>query len=100
MGKKAGERRGSFRVPMAGNICWRSDRRTGECRLLDISPGGAAFEVPAEEAFRIGPKIRLDMKLTDEIEWCVSERAQVVRRVARAPDRCQISVEFAPSYGW
>lgn len=100
MGKKVGERRRGFRVPMAGNICWRSDRRTGECRLLDISPSGAALEVPAEEALRIGPKIRLDMKLTDEIEWCVSDKAQVVRRAVRGPDRCRVSVEFDPSHGW
>jgi len=100
MGKKVGERRRGFRVPMTCDICWRSDRRTGECRLLDISPGGATFEVPVEEAFRIGPRVRLDMKLTDEIEWCVTERAQVVRKVARVPDMCQVSVEFPLSYGW
>jgi len=81
MSNKPDERRRGLRVPMTGNICWQSDRRTGECRLLDISPGGATFEVPVEEAFRIGPRVRLDMKLTDEIEWCVTEGAQVVRKV-------------------
>lgn len=88
------DRRGSARVPMTAQVHWRNGSRRGTCRLMDMSPGGASFLVPMREVFTLGSRISLDVELGPTLEWQVTDRAEVVRRVPVGDNTCEVAVVF------
>ncbi len=88
------DRRRNLRVPMGARARWRSGQETGTCRLLNVSPSGAAFTLPMADVFRLGSQVALDAELEPSLEWSISERARVVRRTPRPNGRCEVAVVF------
>jgi hypothetical protein len=88
------EPRRFVRVQLSGQMSWRSQGNMGKGVLCDISPTGASFEVPARDAFRIGPMVTLAMELMPGFEWLVADRACVVRLESPQPGTCKVGVEF------
>jgi hypothetical protein len=78
---------------------WRSGDHSGTCRLLNVSPDGAAFTISLMDVFRIGARLTLEAELEPSLEWCIAENARVVRRVPRPNARCEIAVVFPPLPG-
>lgn len=92
------ERRRGSRVFLMGNMHWHCDEDIGEGRIIDISPRGASFETPEEQAPAIGQVLRLHMDLDEEVEWRVSDGAKVVRKELSDPDACQVAVAFIKAH--
>ncbi len=74
---------------------WHSGLSVGHCDAVNISPGGAAFRVGAEDGSRIGPKVALHMDLTPEVQWLVAGDARVIRRVPLRQGMYEIGVAFS-----
>ncbi len=90
----ATDRRACVRVPMSGSVRWQSGGRQGTCRLLNISPHGAALLAPEADARLIGPRMTLDILLTDTMNWRISDDARVLRRTPHTDSLCEIAVNF------
>lgn len=88
------ERRRWFRVPMGENLYWRSSKHVGEGNIRNISPGGAAFDLPLARVFQIGSSVDLDVDLESELRWHVADGAKVVRKVSHPDGTCEIGVVF------
>ncbi len=88
------DRRSWTRVPMAGDMQWQSGLSCGTCRVVDMSPTGAAFEVPIAHAFQIGPNVALNMKLAEDADWSITERGHVMRKLPQQSGACRIAVRF------
>ena len=84
------------RVPMSGDIQWRSGLATGIGEILDMSPGGAGFNVPVREAFQIGPSVALNTELAEGLDWRVTGDATITHKTPHNDGTCRIGVEFAP----
>lgn len=96
MGVFHGDPRRHGRVPMSGNIQWRSGLGGGIAELLDMSPCGVGFKVPVGEAFQVGPNVVLQTVLGEGLEWCVTENATVLHKIPDIDGTCRICVHFMP----
>lgn len=86
-----------FRVPMVGSVRWRSGASVGEAKILDVSPGGAAFALPLPNAFQLGTNVTLDIELMPQVEWRVANDAKLTRITRGSNGMCHVGVEYAPS---
>ena len=87
MGEKVGERRGSFRVPMAGNICWRSD-------TLCLAARGATRERQRPPGLVAEPWCTSSIKRFHHTVHLLSARARMTAPLSpRPPD----AFLFSPS---
>ena len=84
------------RVPMNGDVQWRSGMGAGVGEILDMSPGGAGFKVPVREAFQIGPSVALNTEPAEGSDWCVADDATVKHKIPHNDGTCRIGVEFSP----
>ncbi len=91
------ERRRYIRVPVSGPVRWRSGGRSGSCELLNVSPGGTAFQVPVRVVHDIGPTVTLDVELAPNANWRLVEGATVVRRQTHEDGTCTVAVTHPPT---
>ena len=83
------------RVPMNGDVQWRSGMGAGVGEMLDISACGAAVKVPVREAFQVGPGVTLNMELGKGWGWSLTNEATVVHKWPENDGTCRIGVEFS-----
>ena len=83
------------RVPMNGDVQWRSGMGAGVGEVLDMSACGAAVKVPVREAFQVGPNVTLNMELGKGVEWSLTDEATVVHKMPENDGTCRIGVEFS-----
>ena len=83
------------RVPMTGDVQWRSGLGAGVGEILDMSECGAAVKVPVREAFQVGPSVTLNMELGKGLGWFLTDEATVVQKMPENDGTCRIGVEFS-----
>ena len=88
------ERRRCTRVPMVANAHWRCGDRSGGCQLVDVSPCGAALLLPLRDVFQLESYTTLDVELEQRMEWRVTDKAEVIRRIPLGERACQVGVAF------
>ena len=91
------ERRRHIRIPVSGPVRWQSRGESGCCELLNVSPGGTAFQVPVRVVHEIGPDVTLDVELAPDVNWRLVEGATVVRREIHEDGTCTIAVTHPPA---
>ena len=84
------------RVPMSGDMKWRSGLGAGVGEVLEMSACGASLRVPVVEAFQVGPSVALNMKLGKGPECCLADDATVRYKMPSIDGTCRIGVEFSP----
>jgi c-di-GMP-binding flagellar brake protein YcgR len=88
------ERRKCVRVSMVANAYWRCGGRSGRCQLVDVSPGGAALVVSLRDVFQLEAYATLDVELETRMEWRVTDKAEVIRRILLGERACKVGVAF------
>lgn len=88
------ERRKCPRVSMVANAHWRCGDRSGTCQLVDVSRGGAALLVSLRDVFQLEPYTTLDVELEPRMEWRVTDKAKVIRRIPLGDRACKVGVVF------
>lgn len=88
------DRRNRARVPMSAGVHWRCGGQDGQCRLLDVAPGGAALVLPLRDVFSLDAAITLNVELDPGMTWCLTDQATVVRRSPRPDRTCRVAVAF------
>jgi len=83
------------RVPMNGDVQWRSGMGAGIGEILDMSACGATVKVPVREAFQVGPSVTLNMELGKGLGWSLTDEATVVHKMPENDGTCRIGVEFS-----
>jgi c-di-GMP-binding flagellar brake protein YcgR len=90
------ERRAYLRVPASGDARWTCGTRSGDCQLVDISPGGAGLRFPARRAPSLGDQVRVSVPLGQGGEWRLPGDAHVVRRAPGEDGWYDIGLQFSP----
>ncbi|MBU0638449.1 MAG: hypothetical protein KKB50_06250 [Planctomycetes bacterium] len=81
-------------MPMSARGRWQCGIHNGDCRLVEVAPGGAVFLLPLREASQLEPPLTLDVELESGMSWRVTQKAELVRRNVAADGACKISVAF------
>jgi hypothetical protein len=93
-------RRRHRRALLSSESFWTCGAARGPCRIVNLSPGGAAIEIDERDVRQLKNHVSLSAPLDANVTWVIAQHATFVDFAPIGRRRCRVRLAFHPAPGF